>query len=707
MDSGKCEPCKRMCKDVQGLYWCISCPELLCMACSKYHKALMATKGHSVVSIEKYESLLPILKTVQITCIKHEDKLFEYFCVTHDCPCCIQCKRSQHSTCQDVEKIEEVVKVMNLSEEFISLSSKIGNSLKILEKISKNRDTNILILRSRREDLYKQLKINRDLIDKALNQFEVDTNCGLESNFDKEKEVILEQQREITSKIADLKHSQHQIKSILDIKVESNTQFFLFQNKAKEQKKQNEIDIDNMLASLLDISSACTLSTEIDHESQSVKMLKTLEFQRRICSPDLELGHGSDENNEITDSSTVEADDILMTTNLNLQLPDATPVTSVELLKDVTPQLPSVKLLKDVTPQQPSVKLLKGVTPQQPSVKLLKDVTPQLPSVKLLKDATPQLPGFNLLKDVSPQLPGFNLLKDVTPQLPSVELLKDVTPQLPSVELLKDVTPQLPSVKLLKEATPLKRETLYRYKSHSTFDATGFNSKSLNPFVVSNNRVVINGNKKLLFFTKSGKREGEIKLDYPATSAVVIDDNTLAVAAHVAVVFVDTQTFKRIDSIPMGDKCIGIAYVNNQLVVNCITRGLIIMDRSGNVSQILKSITGSMQIYILDDKTIVLFNPLSDEIECLDIPTSRKTSCIKIPGKHGAKCVTSDRNGNVFVASQDGIFLTRPASNDCNLVLSNTYKFVRPLGIDIDNKSHELCVLYNDGKSMYVFEKTM
>jgi hypothetical protein len=66
------------------------------------------------------------------------------------------------------------------------------------------------------------LKINRDLIDKALNEFEAETKCTLESNFDKEKEVILEQQSDITSKIADLKHSQHQIESILDIKVESN-----------------------------------------------------------------------------------------------------------------------------------------------------------------------------------------------------------------------------------------------------------------------------------------------------------------------------------------------------------------------------------------------------------------------------------------------------------------------------------------------------
>ena len=585
--------------------------------------------------MEKYESVLPLLKTVQITCIQHHENIFEYFCVTHGCPCCIQCKRSEHSTCQDVEKIEEVVKVVNLSEEFISLNSKIGNSLKILEKLSKNRDKNILKLRSQRKDLCKQLKINRDLIDKTLNEFEAETKCTLESNFNKEKEVILEQQSEITSKIADLKHSQHQIESILDIKIESNIQFFLFKNKAKEQIQQNETDIDNMLASLLDISSACTLSTEIDHESQFVKMLKTLEFQRRICSLDLELKNGSDEDKEITASSTVEADDILKTPDLNQQSAEATPVTSVELLKDVTPQLPSVRVLKDVTPQLPSVKVLKYFTPQLPSAK-----------------------------------------------------------------------------GLLKETTPLKRETLFRYKNHFTFDATACKSENLNPFikVVSNNRVLITGsqNKHFLFFTKSGKKQGEINLGYPATSAAVIDDKTLAVAAYRAVVCVDTETLKRIDVIPMRDQCIGIAYVKNQLVVNCITRGLIIMDRSGNESQILKTITGSMQICTLDNKTIVLLNPLSNTIECLDIPTSRKTSYIQVQGTHGPKCVTSDRNGNIFIAVKDEIFITCPASsNEYNTILSKPYDTIRPLYIDIDIKSHELFVLNNDGKSVYCFEKQM
>ena len=620
----------------------------------------------------------------------------------------------------------------------------------------------MLKLGSQRKDLYKKLKINRDLIDKALNVFETDTKCVLENNFDKEKGVILEQESEITSKIADLKHNQHQIENILDIKVESNIQFFLFQNKAKDQMKQNKTDIDNMLASLLDISSACTLSTEIDHASQSVRMLKTLEFQRRICSLDLELEHDFD---EITASSTVEADDILKTSDLNLQLADATPITSVKLLKDVTPQLPSVKLLKNVTPQQPNVKLLKNVTPKLPNAKLFKDVTPQPPNVKLLKDVTPQLPGVNLLKDVSPQLLSVKLLKDVTPQLPSVKLFKDVTPQPPNVKLFKDVTPQPPNVKLfkdvtpqspnvklfkdvtpqppnvklfkdvtpelpsvklfkdvtpelpnakglLKEATPPKRETLFRYKSHFTFDTSEFMSESLNPFikVVSNNRILITGspNKILLFLTKSGKKQGEIKLDYSATSAVVIDDNTLAVAVNVAVVFVDTKTMKRIDSIPMGDKCIGIAYVKNQLVVNCITRGLIIMNRSGNVAQKLKSITGSMHICTLDDNTIVLFNQLSNKIECLDIPTSRKTSYIQVQDTHGPKCVTSDRNGNIFIAVKDEIFFTHHASSsEYSTILNKPYDIIRPLCIDIDIKSHELFVLNNDGKSVYCFQKQM
>ena len=211
MDSGKCAPCKQLCENVKGLYWCMSCPELLCKPCSKYHKVLSATVGHVVVSVEIYESLLPILKTIQVKCTEHPENTFEYFCAKHECPCCILCKRNQHNECQDVEKIEEVVKTVNMSDEFVSLNSKIGNDVRILEKFSKNGDKNILKLHAQKEHLYKQFKTNREEINRALDAFEVDTKRKLQCNFDREMEVIKKQQNELLVKISDLKNCQRQI----------------------------------------------------------------------------------------------------------------------------------------------------------------------------------------------------------------------------------------------------------------------------------------------------------------------------------------------------------------------------------------------------------------------------------------------------------------------------------------------------------------
>ena len=554
----------------------------MCKPCSKYHKALSATEGHVVVSVDKYESLLPVLKTTQVMCTEHPENNFEYFCATHKCPCCILCKRNQHSECPDVEKIEEVIKTVNVSDEFVNLNSKIGSDVKILEKFSKNSDQNILKLHTQKEHLYKQLKTNREKINRALDAFEDETKRKLQSNFERETEVIKKQQNELSSKISDLKNCQRQVESILDVEVKSNICFFLFQNKAKEQMKQNEIDIDNMLASLLDISSECSLSTEIDHTSKTVKMLRTLEFKSRICSNDLELEHECDEENETTASSTVEADDILKTGDLN---------------------------------------------PNE------------------------------------------------------------------------------------RNTTAPPCEKLFRYKHNFTLDASDFNPENSNRIikVVSNKRIMITGkyNQKLLFFSKSGEKQGEITIDCPATAVAVINDEILAVAAYRAVVLVDTKRFKHIDLIPLGDICVGIAYAKKQLVVNCEARGIIVMDDYGKIKQILKSFTGWMHLCTVIDDTIALVYLHSNTIYFLNIKTSRKASNTQILGRHGAKCVTSDQCGNMFITCQDEIFIACPAGNEYHSILSTTDDIKNPFGIDIDIKSHELFVLNNGGKSVYVFQKHM
>ena len=333
--------------------------------------------------------------------------------------------------------------------------------------------------------------------------------------------------------------------------------------------KQNDADIDNMLASLLDISSACTLSIEVDHESQTVKMSETLEFERRICSNHLELEHESDEADAI---------------------------------------------LEDLNPNK-------------------------------------------------------------------------------------------------RNATALPCVKLFRYKHNFILDPPDFNPENSNRIikVVSNKRIMITGknNKTLLFFSTSGEKQGEITIDYPATAVAVINDEILAVAANRAVVLVDTKKIKYIDRIPLGDNCVGIACVKKQLVVNCKTRGIIVMDEYGNITEKLISFTGRMQLCTLNNDTIALVYPQSNTIDFLNIKTSQKSSYFQIPGRIGAKCVTSDRNGNMFITCQDEIFIARPATNEYHSVLSTTDEITNPFGIDMDIKSHELFVLNNGGKSVNVFQKQM
>jgi hypothetical protein len=92
-------------------------------------------------------------------------------------------------------------------------------------------------------------------------------------------------------------------------------------------------------------------------------------------------------------------------------------------------------------------------------------------------------------------------------------------------------------------------------------------------------------NNFLLFFSQSGEKQGEITIDYPATAVTVFHDEILSVAAYRAVVLVDTKRFNHIDLIPLGDNCFGIAYVKKQLVVNCETRGIIVMDEYGKITK--------------------------------------------------------------------------------------------------------------------------
>ncbi|CAG2230364.1 unnamed protein product [Mytilus edulis] len=109
--------------------WCVSCHERLCLECSSYHRALTATKDHSLISIKQYEAILPILKSVEIKCVHHTENDLEYVCKEHECFCCIKCKRETHVDCRKVEKIEEIISETDLTSELKHMKNRVGSCI--------------------------------------------------------------------------------------------------------------------------------------------------------------------------------------------------------------------------------------------------------------------------------------------------------------------------------------------------------------------------------------------------------------------------------------------------------------------------------------------------------------------------------------------------------------------------------------------------
>ena len=85
------------CQDPASNY-CASCRMFMCQKCSASHDIWPANKNHDALSVEQLrdpESQAKIRR--KLYCLKHEDKILEYYCETCKELCCIDCVVLNHS----------------------------------------------------------------------------------------------------------------------------------------------------------------------------------------------------------------------------------------------------------------------------------------------------------------------------------------------------------------------------------------------------------------------------------------------------------------------------------------------------------------------------------------------------------------------------------------------------------------------------------
>lgn len=96
-----CDPCS--CKNVilKAIQFCSKCQQKLCQECIANRNMNAVFFKHNLTDIETLS-----LETSTL----HKGNILDFFCVVHDCLCCLSCKTEEHNSCQDLLPLEDAAK---------------------------------------------------------------------------------------------------------------------------------------------------------------------------------------------------------------------------------------------------------------------------------------------------------------------------------------------------------------------------------------------------------------------------------------------------------------------------------------------------------------------------------------------------------------------------------------------------------------------
>lgn len=189
----ECQPCRKQNRHSSAKCWCTECEEVLCHSCKSQHKSFKVSGNHNVIELEQ-DSALPLDSQKEsvgfghdewIICHEHRDRSVEYFCIKHEKPCCILCKRQYHRHCCDVEKVDDVVDDNKLETVTTDLLLTVGKRKTRLTTVADNERSNLRDLGIIKTNFIKELKNARIAINEHIDLLQ----NGVEQEMNKKYQI--------------------------------------------------------------------------------------------------------------------------------------------------------------------------------------------------------------------------------------------------------------------------------------------------------------------------------------------------------------------------------------------------------------------------------------------------------------------------------------------------------------------------------------
>ncbi|XP_065928571.1 E3 ubiquitin-protein ligase TRIM45-like [Magallana gigas] len=296
----QCLPCQRENEEEIAIDICITCDEPICENCTKYHKRILTTRTHLIISFNEPSRALQLITTLNKNnrCPTHPDKEVELHCNDHQKTCCALCVSTEHRKCSDVETVKSAAEEAKKDKRVKELSRKINEFEKEQLTFKRKYEENITKIESKSDSIKEESKRIRKKINDHLDEIE-NQHMGELSTFTKNNRDLL---RKRIDSVSDRIHfSRHCIQSLLNLEDASDACFMKEYNRVREtfevlesqtMKTKLDLTIPEELAAIRNLTHFCEtnlsrLEAQLTRRRKYINMSLSLVYESRLLKANI------------------------------------------------------------------------------------------------------------------------------------------------------------------------------------------------------------------------------------------------------------------------------------------------------------------------------------------------------------------------------------------------------------------------------------
>ena len=192
---------------------CASCQMFMCQKCCKSHDIWPANKSHNVLSVEQLSNPDSQAKMKRkLYCMKHEDKILEYYCETCKELCCIDCVVLNHSkqnhSCLAMREITQKPRetlqssCRTIDQKLSEGKEALNNICEVMKSLAKNAKTAKDQIKKQKENILKIVTEKLDEKAKKMNEEVDEVYDEMHSKLSKQHNEIKEYVEKVQASVS-------------------------------------------------------------------------------------------------------------------------------------------------------------------------------------------------------------------------------------------------------------------------------------------------------------------------------------------------------------------------------------------------------------------------------------------------------------------------------------------------------------------------